>query len=189
MLRKVKHMKKSTYYLGGAGLLAGAGALAFLWRSGKVSIPEGAEAVKPFDTNRYLGKWYKIARFDFKYENNLKNVTAEYSKNNNGSIRVVNRGYHTAKGEWRTAVGKAKPAGDKNEGRLKVSFFGPFYSGYNVLAIDPGYNHALVAGDDLDHLWILSREKQIPADVTNDFLKKARKLGYPTDDLVWTQQD
>lgn len=182
-------MKKLNYYLGGLGLLAGAGVLAMVWRSGQVSIPKGAKAVKPFDLERYLGKWYEIARFDFKYENNLKNVTAEYSWNKDGTVKVVNRGYHTAKGEWQTATGKAKPAGEPDEGRLKVSFFGPFYSGYNVLAVDKDYNHALVAGNDLDNLWILSREKTIPADVTNEYLKKARKLGYPTDDLVWTQQD
>ena len=45
------------------------------------TIPKGAVPVKPFDKERYLGKWYEIARLDFKYEKKLNNTTAEYSLN------------------------------------------------------------------------------------------------------------
>src|SRR5690554_1897579 len=108
-------------------LAAGAATIAYI--SSCASIPKGATAVQPFELERYLGKWYEIARKDFKYEKNLDNVTADYSLNKNGSIRVVNRGYDIVKEEWKESVGKAKPVGDPKEGRLKVSFFVPFYSG------------------------------------------------------------
>ncbi|HEY0899157.1 MAG TPA: lipocalin family protein [Sphingobacteriaceae bacterium] len=104
-----------------------------------VSIPKGATAISPFDQNKYLGKWYEIARFDFKFERNLNNVTATYSLNEDGSIRVENRGFDTVKREWKEALGKAKFVENPNVARLKVSFFGPFYSGYNVIALDPDY--------------------------------------------------
>ena len=91
------------------------------------TIPEGAVAVKPFYKEKYLGKWYEIARIDFKYEKDLDNTTAEYSLNDNGTIKVDNRGYDTLKGEWVQAIGKAKFVDDENVGMLKVSFFGPFY--------------------------------------------------------------
>src|SRR5690606_23036143 len=106
-------------------LALAAGAAALAYTSSCVSIPKRASAVKPFDLNRYLGKWYEIARKDFKYEKNLNDVTAEYSLNEDGSIRVVNRGYDVVKEEWKESIGKAKPVGDPREGRLKVSFFGP----------------------------------------------------------------
>ncbi|MDT3388723.1 MAG: lipocalin family protein, partial [Bacteroidota bacterium] len=122
------------------------------------SIPEGAVAVKPFDKGKYLGKWYEIARLDFKYERNMNNTTAEYSLNDNGTIKVDNRGYNYKKGKWQQAIGKAKFVGDENLAMLKVSFFGPFYSGYNVIAIDKNYKYALIAGASLKYLWILSRE-------------------------------
>ena len=61
------------------------------------TIPKGANAVEPFDKERYLGKWYEIARMDFKFERNLIKTTAEYSLNENGIIRVVNQGYSTTK--------------------------------------------------------------------------------------------
>ena len=165
------------------------GAAAIFYTSSCASIPKGASAVKPFDLDRYLGKWYEIARKDFKYEKNLNNVTADYSLNDDGSIRVVNRGYDVVKEEGKESVGKAKPVGDPKEGRLKVSFFGPFYAGYNVIEIDPNYQYVLVAGDDLKNLWILSRQPSIPEDVQNRYLQKAQEIGYDTSDLVWGAHD
>lgn len=155
----------------------------------RVSIPEGAKAVKPFDGEKYLGKWYEIARLDFKYEKNLNNVTATYSKADEGMIRVDNRGYNYVKREWKQSVGRAKFVRDPEEGRLKVSFFGPFYAGYNVIAIDKDYQHALVAGNNLDYLWILSREKSVPDELKKKYLGIAQELGYNTGDLIWTRHD
>ena len=153
------------------------------------TIPKGAVAVKPFYVKRYLGKWYEIARFDYRFEKNLNNTTAAYSLKDDGNIKVVNRGYDFVKGKWKEAEGKAKFAGDKDEAKLKVSFFGPFYAGYNVIAIDPDYRYALVAGKNLHYLWILSREKTIPASIKESYLQKARQLGYNTDELNWVKQE
>jgi apolipoprotein D and lipocalin family protein len=153
------------------------------------TIPKGASAVKPFDLKRYSGKWYEIARLDFKYEKGLNNTTANYSLNENGTIAVINRGYDPKKQKWKEAKGKAKFVDSPDEARLKVSFFGPFYSGYNVIAIDPGYRYALVAGEDLKYLWLLSREKDMPDDVKQAYVNKAKDVGYNTDDLVWVKHD
>src|SRR3954469_5371499 len=86
------------------------------------TMPEGAVAVHPFDKEKYLGKWYEIARMDFKFEKDLNNTTAEYSLNKNGTIRVVNKGYNPKKEQWKQAIGKAKFVGDENTAKLKVSF-------------------------------------------------------------------
>jgi apolipoprotein D and lipocalin family protein len=135
------------------------------------SIPHGAVAVRSFDKQKYLGKWYEIARLDFKYERNLKNTTAEYSLNENVGIKVDNQGYNFVTGKNVQAIGKAKFAGDENVGMLKVSFFGSFYSGYNVIAIDDDYKYALVAGASLKYLWILSRETTIPDGIKDKYLE------------------
>lgn len=153
------------------------------------SIPEGASAVKPFDKEKYLGKWYEVARFDFKFERGLNNTTAEYSLNNNGSIKVKNRGYNFEKEEWKQAIGKAKFVNDDNVAKLKVSFFGPFYSGYNVIALDEAYKYALVAGESLSYLWILSRETKIPEDIKDKYLKIAEEIGFNTSELLWIEHD
>lgn len=151
------------------------------------SIPKKATPVKNFDVKRYLGKWYEIARFDFKFEKNLNNVTAEYSLNDDGSVKVMNKGYDYVKKEWKAAEGKAKFRRDENLAALKVSFFGPFYSGYNVIDIDSDYQYALVAGKSLDYMWILSRSTQIPENIKERFLEKAVSVGYNISNLVWVE--
>lgn len=153
------------------------------------TIPKGVVAVRPFDKEKYLGKWYEIARFDFKFERNLNNTTAEYSLNDDGSIKVDNRGFNYKKGKNEQAVGKAKFIGDENIAMLKVSFFGPFYAGYNVIALDEDYRYALVSGNQFKYLWILSRETTIPEEIRSKYLKIADNLGYKTSDLIWVQHD
>lgn len=161
--------------------------VALLLMNSCVSIPDGVEAVKPFELDRYLGKWYEIARMDFKYEKGLNNVTAEYSLREDGKIKVDNRGYDYAKKEWRQSIGKAKPVGDPSEARLKVSFFGPFYSGYNVIAIDKDYQYALIMGDNTKYMWILSRSTVIPEEIKRDYLEIAKQAGYKTEELIWPE--
>lgn len=153
------------------------------------SIPKKATAVKPFSQDRYLGKWYEIARLDYKYERHLDHVTAEYGLKPNGKISVTNKGYNVKKQKWEEADGKAKPAGDPKEGRLKVSFFGPFFSAYNVIAIDPDYKYALVAGKNTKYLWLLSRDASMPESVKTEFLQKAQEVGFKTGDLIWVKQN
>ena len=153
------------------------------------NIPKGASAVKPFQKEKYLGKWYEIARLDFRYEKDLNNTTANYSVNSDGSIKVDNRGYNYKTKEWKQSIGKAKFTGDENVGMLKVSFFGPFYSGYNVIALDSAYKYALVAGKNLSYLWILSRETSIPDEIKENYLKIAESIGYKTLELIWVEHN
>jgi len=173
-------------------LIAGGAAVAvatYLILRSRKTIPYGVKAVKPFDKERYMGHWYEIARLDFRQEKNLSHTTADYSVNADGSISVINRGHNEKTGRDKIAKGKAKFAGAPDEGKLKVSFFGPFYSGYNVIEIDRDYKYALVAGRNHDYLWLLSREKSMPGHVKKQYLAKAEDLGYDINKLVWVSQD
>lgn len=152
-------------------------------------IVKGATAVTNFEAEKYLGKWYEIARFDYKFEKNMDNVTATYSQNPNGTIRVDNKGYDYVKKEWKESIGEAKFVSDQSEARLKVSFFKPFWAGYNVIDIDDNYQYALVAGSSLKYIWILSRTKEIPESIKQRFLEKAKKIGYNTDELIWIKHN
>ncbi len=153
------------------------------------TIPKGAVPVTPFDIGRYAGKWYEIARMDFRFERNLNNTTAEYSLSPDGTVKVDNRGFNYTTQEWKQAIGKAKFREDQNVAKLKVSFFGPFYAAYNVIALDSEYNYALVAGKNLKYLWILSRETTIPDDVKQKYLGIAKDLGYQVSELIWVEHD
>lgn len=150
---------------------------------------QGAYGVNNFDLSKYLGKWYEIARYDTWFEKDMDRTQAFYSLNEDGTVRVENSGYDFNKNKWKTSVGKAKFRGDKDVGELKVSFFGPFYSDYTILALDSEYKYSLVVGNTTDYLWILSRTKTIPEDVKNQFLSMAREFGFDTAKLVWVNQN
>lgn len=153
------------------------------------TIPPGVKAVTSFEKERYLGMWYEIARFDIRFERNLNNVTATYSLNDDGTIRVYNRGYNYLKNSWQDITGRAKFVGDPTVAMLKVSFFGPFYAGYNVIALDAEYKYALVSGSSLNYLWILSREKTIPEKIKTEYFKIAQNAGFKTDNLIWVEHN
>ncbi len=166
--------------------------LAFLGLSTLVScatIPSGVSAVKGFQQERYLGTWYEIGRFDFRFEKGLDNTSANYTLNDDGSIAVRNRGYDYAKGKWKEARGRARFVADPRVAMLEVSFFGPFYAGYNVIALDGDYQYALVSGASRKYLWILSRDRVLPEAIKNEYVKIAKDLGYETDKLLWVVQD
>jgi len=147
-------------------------------------LPSGVQPVTHFELSRYLGRWYEIARLDHSFERGLSEVTADYSLNADGSIKVVNRGYDRRKEAWHESVGKALAVGDPTVGSLKVSFFGPFYGGYHIIALDPEYQHALVVGPNTSYLWILSRTPDLPASTREQLLDKARALGFDTREVI-----
>lgn len=150
--------------------------------------PPGTTVVNNFEAKRYLGKWYEIARFDHQFESGLEQVTATYSTMDDGGIRVINRGFNPDRQMWQQSVGKAYFTGDPSHAALKVSFFGPFYGGYNVIAIDKDYRHALVCGPDKDYLWILSRTPTISSEVKQQMLTIATQQGFPVEKLLWIKQ-
>lgn len=160
-----------------------AGALA-----GCVGLPKGTTAVQSFSLDHYLGRWYEIARLDHHFEKGLDCVTATYSKRDDGGVRVVNRGVNLEKGQVSEAVGKAYFVKDAHTGRFKVSFFGPFYAGYNILFLSDDYSHALIAGPNRDYLWILSRTPQLASQTRQSLIQRAADLGFPTDKLVYPDQ-
>lgn len=162
--------------------------LFLLGLAGCTSVPEGVTPVTGFESERYLGTWYEIARFDHSFEEGLSRVTATYSKREDGGVRVLNKGYDAATGEWDEAEGKAYFVSDETTGHLKVSFFGPFYASYVIAELDKdNYQYSLVTGPDRSYLWILARQPTLSQDVLDELLSKAKSLGYATDEFIWVE--
>lgn len=153
-------------------------------------VPDGITPVGNFQLDRYLGKWYEIARLDHSFERGLSDVSANYARNADGSVSVINRGYNASRNAWSEVNGKAKLIAEPTLGSLKVSFFGPFYGGYHVAALDErDYSWALVVGPSRDYLWILARQRQLPGALREQLLARAGELGFDTSRLIWVSQD
>jgi len=154
---------------------------------GNARVPEPA---KPVDLERYLGRWYEIARYDNSFERGCEAATAEYSLRPDGLIRVLNACRdETPAGRVRSADGKAKIVSGSGNAKLKVSFFGPFFFGdYWVLDHADDYAWSIVGEPRGKYLWILSRDATPDAESIDMLLSRVRELGYDTALLRMTRQ-
>ena len=150
--------------------------------------PQGVSAVDNFEMERYLGTWYEIARLDHRFERGLSQVSATYSLRDDGGVDVINRGYDQQKLKWKEAKGRAYFKGDSDIAQLKVTFFWPFYGGYNVIELDhDAYSYALVSGPDRKYLWILSRTPQLDESIVQQLLSTAKLLEFATESLIFVE--
>ena len=145
------------------------------------------ETVSFVDLNRYLGKWYEIASIPTWFQRGCAKTEANYSLNNDGTIKVVNicvRDEQESK-----AVGEAYVAVRLTNSKLKVTFFWPFYGDYWIFDLHQDYEWALVGGRDGKTLWILSREKTMPDVTYSQILDKIKVLGFDPNLLKKTAQN
>ena len=153
-----------------------------------LSVPDGIEPIQNFELDRYLGRWYEVARLDHSFERGLDAVTADYSLRDDGGISVINSGRDITSGEMQQAEGRAYFVDKSNIGYLKVSFFGPFFGSYVIFELDhEGYQYAFVAGNTTDYLWLLARDPVVSEEVLRNFKDKASTFGFNTEDLIFVQ--
>ena len=153
--------------------------------SGCLAVPDGIEPVDNFELNRYLGKWYEIARLDHSFEHGLEAVSAEYSLRDDGGIRVINSGRNTDTQANQEAEGRAYFVEQPDLGYLKVSFFGPFFGSYVIFELDENYQYAFIAGNTTNYLWLLARTPEVSQELVNQFINRATQLGFDTSQLIF----
>lgn len=165
-----------------------------LTHCGTPATPAAEKAVvRQMDAARYMGRWYEIARLENRFEKGLEQVTATYTLQSDGTVKVINRGYNPQSGHWHEAIGKAKFAEAANAdgsrtGKLKVSFFGPFYSDYHILALDARHEQYALVNSGMDYLWLLSRTPQLDEATQQALIKQAHALGFATEQLHFIHQ-
>jgi len=173
-------MKKEQIFAASAAL-AGVAAVAWIARE----KDEPLETVRKVDLERYLGKWYEIARFPQSFEKNCTCSTAEYSLNDDGSIKVLNS--CIKKSELDIAEGRAVVTDKKTNAKLKVHF-GIFSGKYWIIALAPDYSYAMVGHPNRKYLWILNRKPEMDTQTYNFLLVQAAAKGFDVRNLVKTEQ-
>lgn len=172
-----------------ATTLLGAAALVLVTAACSSSPPDGLSVVSNFDINRYEGRWYEIVREDHRFERGLSNVTADYVVQEDGSVSVVNRGFNDEEQTWEEADGRARFVGDPTLGSLEVSFFGPFYGGYHIIALDhDNYQWAMVTGPSRNYFWILSREPELDEEIYQNLMDQAQASGFAVEEFIVVDQ-
>jgi apolipoprotein D and lipocalin family protein len=189
----MRAMKRSTAVTIASGVAAAAiGGLFLYSRSTRPPVinPKVPQPATPVDLTRYLGKWYELARHENRFQKGLDAVTAEYSLRDDGRIAIRNRGREPGPGGgWNEAEGRAIVADEATGAKLKVSFFGPLYTGdYWVLDHDEAYRWSIVGEPSGRYLWVLSRVPKPAPAATEAIMKRVEALGYDRWALRTTRQ-
>lgn len=159
-----------------------------LYKARHPAIPDNVTPVSNFELSRYLGKWYEVGRTDNRFEKGLIKTTAEYSLNADGTVNVLNSGVDVISGRLKRASGTAVFVRNPYEGALKVSFFGPFYGGYNIIALDQDYSWAIIIGSNPKYFWVLSRVAELSPLLKERAIKLANETGVGAENINWVQQ-
>ena len=146
--------------------------------------------VDKVDVQRYLGRWYEIARFQHGFEDSIVGATAEYSLRSDGQIQVVNSGFkNDVNGEYTEVRAVAWVPDPNRPAALKVKFFGLFAADYLIFGLDQqDYSWALVGSDSRKFLWFLSRTPTVSSDLLDSMKKTAGSQGYDLSGLYMVPQ-
>ena len=142
------------------------------------------------DLGRYAGKWYEIASLPQIFSLGAKCITAEYTANPDGSIKVVNKQI-TANGQASQIEGRATVEPNSNNTKLRVGFFGqqPTSSNYWIVEIADDYSYAVTSDLTKTTFWILSRTPQMDETKVQDILNRWKNYGINTALVKRTVQD
>lgn len=150
--------------------------------------------VPEVDLTRYTGTWYEIARLPNRFQDHCaSDVTATYTLQDDGRLRVVNR-CRKADGTWDDAAGIARTVGEEGpNARLKVrfaprwlSFLPAVWGDYWIIGLAPDYSHAVVGDPDRKYLWVLARSPEMSEETLQAVLEPARAGGYDLSPLIRT---
>ena len=143
------------------------------------------KTVAHVDLERYLGKWYEIARYDHSFERGCSEVEAIYTKRDDGMIGVLNRCFIKENNKTKEAHGRAKVADEETNSKLKVTFFWPFYGNYWIIELAEDYRFVVVSEPKKEYFWILSRTPVMEQDDLDGILERAKALGFDARKLIW----
>lgn len=182
--RGLRHLLPGVLAIGAAGFVVARASRPPL---GNRHVPEPA---KPVDLDRYLGRWYELARYDVGFERRCEGVTADYASRPDGLIDVVNTCRRGApNGPARSAHARARIVPGSNNAKLKVAFFGPFFFGdYWILDHADDYAWSIVGEPSGRYLWLLTRDPVSGPEARDALVARARDMGYQTGMLRFTRQ-
>jgi apolipoprotein D and lipocalin family protein len=149
------------------------------------------QTVSRVDLDRYLGRWYEIARLPNRFQDHcVADVSAEYRLLQDGDLRVINRCLEEG-GVLDEAWGVARVVDTGSNARLKVSFvslFGwhLFWGDYWIIGLADDYGYAVIGTPDRDYGWVLSRTPSLSASAWAEVRQLLVTNGYDPERFVFT---
>lgn len=153
------------------------------------------QPVASIDLQRYLGRWYEIAKYPNWFQRKcISNTSADYILNPDRSVTVLNQ-CKRENGEFEKAEGIAHQLGNTDSPKLEVRFapawlsIFPFVWGdYWIIDLDKDYSLVAVSEPRREYLWILSRTPTVRDETYQALLKRLETRGFNTGKLEKTSQ-
>lgn len=151
------------------------------------------QTVDYVDVEKYMGLWYQISANPAFFNQNLVGVTATYELQEDGSVKVLNKGFEgTLDGPVDEIEGRAVVVDKTSNSRLSVSFPGspnlPFANYLIVILDEIDYQYAVVTDPLQSTLFILNRTPQMEDELYEEILLRLGDLGIRTNGLILTEQ-
>jgi len=151
----------------------------------QTGTPPPLATVASVDLDRYVGRWYEIARFPNRFQKDCSGpATADYALQANGRVQVTNR-CPLADGKTDEALGEARRIGGPGSPKLEVRFAPAWLSwlpmvwgNYWVIDLDPAYTLAAVSEPTREYLWVLARQPQVDAASWDALMVRLRAQGF-----------
>jgi lipocalin len=155
-------------------------------------MPPRTSTVESVDLARYAGTWYEVGSVKQFFSLGLTNISAEYTPQPDGSIKVVNRGEYFFPGGPESRIEGAAIPVDDSGARLNVTFFGaPSADGpgnYWVVDLDPEYRWAIVSDPTGVSGFLLSRTRTVSPELYQELLDRAAAKGVAVENITPTTQ-
>jgi apolipoprotein D and lipocalin family protein len=135
---------------------------------------------------KYSGLWYEIFRLPVPFENDPKNVTAEYTLNKDESINVLNS--EIIEGRVISISGSAVPI-DNTNSKLQIDFGNGRIGYYFIVKLGRNYEFSLVSSPDKKYAWLLSRTKDVSIDLLDELYIWMQNENYEVEKILITPQN
>lgn len=146
------------------------------------------KSVQFVDPKFFSGIWYEHARTFNSFQQNCVASTVEYSLIDTNKYKVFNRCFENEiGGKLIEYSGTAKALSNNSMSSMKMTYFWIFSKKYNVIYLND-YKTAVVADDDLENLWIMSRKPTMPKKEQNKIISFLSDY-IDVNSLIYTKQD
>jgi apolipoprotein D and lipocalin family protein len=146
------------------------------------------EPVSDFDVGRFLGTWYVAAYIPAPFGKKSSSTSSEYSRGEEGAIKVINRGYNDRKKEWKTEETLARFKESANTGWFVVETDNPLNENRKIIYLNEDYTQAIVVGLVMRTLWITYSDPNVTKRDLDELIARVGELGFKTRKLIRVDQ-
>jgi len=146
---------------------------------------------KPVELQRYVGRWYEVARVPNRFENGsgCEAPTADYHQDDKGEVTVVQTCHqHSPTGPKKTYHATAQILDPGANAKFRLTFYLVLSVDYWVIDHADDYRWAIVGDPKGQYVWLFSRQPGASAEMKNALVARARTLGYDVHKLEFPPQ-